>query len=83
MLFRSTSLAAATAALFTVTNTTVAINDVVSVCIQGGTNSGNTDVFVSAVANGSFVLTVYNQTAATPETGAIIINFAVIKAVAA
>lgn len=79
------SLAAEAAAEFTVTNTTVAIGDVVVVAIQSGTNGGNTDVYVSTVAAGSFKIKVANNNAAggTAETGAIIINFAVIKAVAA
>lgn len=79
------SLAAETAAEFTVTNTTVAIGDVVVVSIQSGTNGGNTQVSVSTVAAGSFKIKVSNNNAAagTAETGAIIINFAVIKAVAA
>lgn len=79
------SLAAETAAEFTVTNTTVAIGDVVVVAIQSGTNGGNTEVFVSTVAAGSFKLKTSNNNAAagTAETGAIIINYAVIKAVAA
>ena len=79
------SLAAEAAAEFTVTNTTVAIGDVVVVAIQSGTNGGNTNVFVSTVAAGSFKIKVANDNAAggTAETGAIIINFAVIKSVAA
>jgi hypothetical protein len=79
------SLAAEASANFTVTNTTVAIGDVVVVAIQSGTNGGNTAVTVVTVANGSFVIKVSNNNAAagTAETGAIIINFAVIKAVAA
>lgn len=79
------SLAAEAAAEFTVTNSTVAIGDVVVVAIQSGTNGGNTGVFVSTVAAGSFKIKVANNNAAagTAETGAIIINFAVIKAVAA
>lgn len=81
----ATSLAAEAAAEFTVTNSTVAIGDVVVVAIQSGTNGGNTEVFVSTVAAGSFKIKVANNNAAagTAETGAIIINFAVIKAVAA
>lgn len=79
----NTSLAAATAASFVVTNSTVAIGDVVVVAIQSGSVSGNTDVYVSVTTNGSFTITVANQTAATAETGAILINFAVIKAVSA
>jgi hypothetical protein len=79
------SLAAEAAAEFTVTNSTVAIGDVVVVSIQSGTNSGNSEVYVSVVAAGSFNLKVANNNAAagTAETGAIIVNFAVIKAVAA
>lgn len=79
------SLAAEVAAVFTVTNTLVAIGDVVVISQQSGSNGGNTDVFVSTVAAGSFAITVANNNAAggTAETGAIIINYAIIKAVAA
>lgn len=79
------SLAAEAAAEFTVTNSTVAATDVVVVAQKSGSNGGNTDVFVSTVAAGSFKIKVANNNAAagTAETGAIIINFAVIKAVAA
>ena len=81
----TTSLAAEAAAAFTVTNSTVAIGDVVVVSQRSGSNGGNTDVYVSTVAAGSFAITVANNNAAagTAETGAIIINFAVIKAVSA
>lgn len=81
----NTSLAAEAAAAFTVTNTLVEIGDVVIVSQQSGSNGGNTDVFVSTVAAGSFAITVANNNAeaGTAETGAIIINFAVIKAVSA
>jgi hypothetical protein len=79
------SLAAETAAAFTVTNTSVAIGDVVVVSQRSGSNGGNTNVYTSTVAAGSFAITVANNNAAagTAETGAIIINFAVIKAVSA
>lgn len=79
------SLAAEAAAEFTVTNTLVAIGDVVVVSQQSGSNGGNTSVFVSTVAAGSFKIKVANNNAAggTAETGAIVINFAVIKSVAA
>lgn len=81
----TTSLAAEASANFTVTNTLVDANDVVVVSIQSGTNGGNTAVTVVTVAAGSFVLKVSNNNAAagTAETGAIIINFAVIKSVTA
>lgn len=79
------SLAAEAAAEFTVTNSTVSINDTVVVSIQSGTNGGNTEAFVSTVAAGSFKIKVANNNAAagTAETGAIIINFTVIQGVAA
>lgn len=80
-----TSLAAEAAAEFTVTNSTVAITDVVVVSIRSGSNGGATAVSVSTVAAGSFKLKLINNNAAggTAETGALIINFVVLKAVAA
>ena len=77
----NTSLAAAVNAVFTVTNSTVAISDVVLVAIQSGSNGGNTAVYVQSVAAGSFVISVsnLNDTGGTAETGAIIINFCVVK----
>lgn len=79
------SLAAEAAAEFTVTNTLVAIGDVVVCCQQSGSNGGDTDVYVSGTAAGSFKIKVANNNAAagTAETGAIIINFAVIKGASA
>ncbi len=79
------SLSAEAAAEFTVTNSTVAITDTVVVSQQSGSNGGNTDVYVSTVAAGSFKIKVANNNAAagTAETGAILINFSVIKAVSA
>ena len=81
----TSSLAAEVSAEFQVTNTAVAVGDVVVASIRSGTNGGNTAVTVSTVAAGSFKLRVSNNNAAggTAETGAIIINFAVIKAVSA
>lgn len=75
------SLAAEASAAFTVTNSKVVATDVVNVCIASGSNGGNTDLVVSAVAAGSFDIKVANNNAAagTAETGAIVINFVVIK----
>jgi len=75
------SLAAEATADFVVTNSTVAIGDVVVVSIRSGSNGGGTIVSVAAVAAGSFTIRVHNGNVAagTAETGAIIINFAVIK----
>lgn len=79
------SLAAEGSADFVVTNTTVAATDVVIVSIQSGSNGGGTIVSVSATAAGSFTIRVHNGNVAagTAETGAILINFAVFKAVSA
>lgn len=79
----NTSLAAGAEATFTVTNNQVAIGDVVNTAIQGGQTAGTSFAYVSAVAAGSFDITVSNLHASTADTGAMIINFAVIKAVAA
>lgn len=77
------SLAAEAVAAFVVTNPKVAIGDVVVVAQQSGQVGGMTDVVVTAVANGSFTVSVMNNNVAagTAETGAIKINFAIIKAV--
>lgn len=81
----TTSLAAEAKAEFQVLNSTVAIGDVIILSIQSGSNGGNTDLVVSTVAAGSFKIKVCNNNAAagTAETGAILINFAVFKSVAA
>lgn len=77
----NTSLAAEASAVFTVTNSKVAANDVVVCTIASGTVALNTDVVVTAVAAGSFNITVINNNVAAgiAETGAIVINFVVIS----
>ena len=79
----STSLAAEASAVFVVTNSFVEIGDVVVLSMRSGSVALNTTPVVSAVANGSFSITIVNNNVAagTAETGAIVINFAVIKAV--
>lgn len=79
----TTSLAAEATAKFTVTNSKVEVGDVVLVSQQSGSNGGGTIVHVTTVAAGSFQIAVHNGNVAagTAETGAIIINFALIKAV--
>lgn len=76
------SLAAEAAASFTVNNSAVDVGDVVLVAQRSGAVGVMTDVVVIAVAAGSFNIAVMNNNVAagTAETGAIIINFAVIKA---
>ena len=75
------SLATGASATFTVTDSSVAIGDVVVISQRSGAVNVDTVVQVTAVAAGSFNVTVYNADATTAETGAIVINFAVIKAV--
>ena len=79
------SLAAEDKATFTVTNSAVAIGDVIVTAQRSGSNGGMTQVEVVAVAAGSCDIKVLNNNAAagTAETVAIIINFAVIKVVTA
>lgn len=78
----STSLAAGAEATFVVTNTKVGAKDVVVCCVQsGGTTSGSTWASVTAVAEGSFSITVSNLHASTADTAALVINFIVFKSV--
>lgn len=78
----SASLAAETAAVFTVTNNLLFADDIVLIAVAGGSNGGNTTAQVSTIAGGSFQITVANQNASggTAETGAIQINFLIMKA---
>jgi len=75
------SLAAEGTAVFIVTNTNVEIGDVVVLSQQSGSNGGGTVVEVVTVAAGSFSIAVQNNNVAagTAETGAILINFVIIK----
>jgi hypothetical protein len=73
------SLAAAAEATFTVTNSAVAATDTVVLSIKSGA-AATPMAWVSAVAAGSFQITISNLHASTAETGAIVINFAVVKA---
>lgn len=76
------SLAAGAEASFTVTNSAVAATDVVVVCLKT-VGTGTPMVFVDTVAAGSFRITITNLHAATADTTADVINFVVIKGVAA
>ena len=75
------SLAAGAEVTFQVNNSTVAATDTIIACIASGDTAGQHIVAVTAVAAGSFKLTVTNVTASTSTTAIILINFAVIKAV--
>lgn len=79
----TTSLAAGAEAEFTVTNSTVAATDVVVVSLaSGNTGVGTCVPVVTAVGAGSFKICITNLHASTAETGACVLNFAVIKGVA-
>jgi len=79
------SLAAELAASFVVTNSAVAIGDVILLSQRSGAVGVMTTVEVIAVASGSFTIAVMNGNVAAgvAETGAILINFCVFKAVSA
>lgn len=77
------SLAAGAEAEFTVTNSTVAVGDVVVLSLQVESATGTSLPFVSTTAAGSFKITLTNLHATTADTSASTINFVVIKAVAA
>lgn len=79
----NTSLAAGAEAEFTVTDSSVAVGDVVVVAARSGQTAGTSFPYVSGVAAGSFKITLSNLHATTADTGAMIINFVVIKAVSA
>jgi hypothetical protein len=76
------SLAAAAQVTFTVTNKAVGANDVIILSIKSGsTTPGSTWATVTAVAEGSFNISLANLTAATADVAALVINFMVIKSV--
>lgn len=77
----ATSLAAAAEATFTVTNSYVAVGDVPVIAARSGQTASTSFCTVTAVAAGSFDITLANHHASTADTGAMIINFAIIKAV--
>ena len=78
----NTSLAAGAAATFTVSNTTIIATDIVVLSIVSGATTNQTNVKTTATGTNSFDITVENNHASTAETGAIVVNFAVIKGVA-
>lgn len=71
------SLAAGAEAKFTVNNSFVTLNSVPVVALASGQTADTSVVHVTAVAAGSFEITVSNLNAATADTGAGIINFIV------
>lgn len=80
----NSSLAVEVSADFVVTTSEVSIADVVVVCIRSGAVGVSTSVSVSTVTNGTFTIRVTNDNPAggTAETGAIVINWLILKAAA-
>ena len=74
-------LNAAAEVTFTVTNTLVAATDVIVCSVRSGGTSGEYLAHCSAVAAGSFDITLANMSAGNA-SDAVIINFAVIKCIA-
>jgi hypothetical protein len=62
-----------------VTNSTVAATDVVVVCIKSGASTGTYVAMATAVAAGSFAITLANVGATASE--ALVLSYVVIKAV--
>ena len=74
------SLAGGAEVSFTVTNDKVAATDVVAISLQSGASTGTYIVSISAVAAGSFDVTLSNVGTTAGE--ALVLNYAVIKAAA-
>ena len=74
------SLAGGAEVSFTVTNDKVAATDVVAISLQSGASTGTYIVSISAVAAGSFNVTLSNVGTTAGE--ALVLNYAVIKAAA-
>lgn len=73
------SLAAGAEADFVVNNNQVAATDVVVICAASGQTADTSVPHVTAVAAGQFTIQLTNLHATTADTGAMVINFAVIK----
>lgn len=71
------NIAAGGEVTFTVTNSVVAATSVVVCSIASGSVGGTSIAAVSAIAAGSFDITITNLHASTAETGTLVINFAV------
>ena len=74
---QATSLAAVTIVTHTVTNTLVAATD--NIIITKVSGDADTNAFVSAVASGSFNVSLRNNAASAADTTVFVYNFALIK----
>jgi len=73
------ALAGNTAVSFTLTNTLISTNDVLILCVSGGSVADATTytTYVSSLSAGSAVITLRNLTA-TSQSEAVVINFSII-----
>jgi hypothetical protein len=76
----ATSLAAGAEATFVVTNSHVSAKTVPVIAAASGQTTGTSIPAVTAVASGSFSITLTNLHASTADTGAMVINFVLINA---
>lgn len=76
----ATSLAAAAEASFVVTNNKVTAKSVIVINAASGQTASTSIPVVTAVAAGSFTITLTNLHASTADTGAMVINFIVLGA---
>jgi hypothetical protein len=77
------TLAHQTPVAFTLTNSAIAATDVVAVCVKSGGTAGAYLVSAGAVAAGSCSITLFNCQTSGSLSEAVVLSFAVIKAVAA
>lgn len=77
----ATSLAAGAEATFVVTNSSCHAKSVPVVALASGSTALTSVAGVSAVSEGSFTIVLTNQSAATADTGASVINFVIINGV--
>ena len=75
----ATSLAAGAKASFLVSNSSVGLRDVVVISVSSGPTVDTSIFNVSTTIAGFFIIKASNISAATADTGAPIINFAVIR----
>jgi len=81
VVMNNAALAASAAVKFTVTNSLVTTGDVPVVAIASGGTSGSYSIDCSAVANGSFDVTLQNISGGSLSE-AVVVSFALIQAVA-
>lgn len=83
IVMNNASLGNKTAVAFTLTNSAIAATDVVAVSVKSGGTAGAYLVSAGAVAAGSCSITLYNAQGSGSLSEAVVLSFAVIKAVAA